>query len=161
MWQTLPFLLVAGPLMLIAAVSDLKSMKIPNWISIALVVAFIILGLIFLPFETYLWRLLGGIVVFIIVFLMNMVGLIGGGDAKLAAAFAPYIATSDYGAFLFLLAVAGVITLVAHRIAGRIPAITRATPDWASWKAKRHFPYGLSICVAALYYLIFGVIQLA
>ena len=89
---------------------------------------------------------------------MNALRLIGGGDAKLAAAFTPYIATNDYMAFLFLMAVAGILTLVAHRVAGRVPAIRKATPDWKSWTAGNHFPYGLTICVSALYYLIQRVI---
>ncbi len=158
MWQALPFLVVAGPLCLIAAVSDLRTMTIPNWISIALIAAFLPLGLILLPFDEFLWRLAGGAILFVIVFIMNALRLIGGGDAKLAAAFTPYIATNDYMAFLFLMAVAGILTLVAHRVAGRVPAIRKATPDWKSWTAGNHFPYGLTICVSALYYLIQRVI---
>jgi len=160
MWQALPFLIVATPLCIMAALSDLRSMTIPNWISIALVVAFVITGPIFLPFTDVVWRLLAGVVVFVIVFIMNAVRLIGGGDAKLAAAFTPFIATNDYGAFLFLMAVAGVLTLLAHRIAGRIGAIRRATPDWKSWSAGRHFPYGVTIAVSAIYYLAYRVIVL-
>lgn len=161
MLQTLPFLIAAAPLLLLAGLSDLRTMTIPNWISIALIAAFVVLGLLFLPFSDYLWRLLAAIIVFVIVFIMNALRLIGGGDAKLAAAFSPYIATHDYGAFLFLMAVAGVLTLIAHRVAGRIPAIRRATPDWKSWTAGRHFPYGVTICVTGLYYLLHRVILLA
>ena len=161
MLQTLPFLLVAGPLCIIAAVNDLKTMKIPNWISIVLFAVFLPLGLLLLPFDEFLWRLLATVILFVIVFVMNAVGLIGGGDAKLAAAFTPYIATHDYGAFLFVMAVAGILTLVAHRIAGRIPAIRNATPEWKSWTAGNHFPYGLTICVTAIYYLIHRVMVVA
>ena len=161
MLQTLPFLLVAGPLCFLAALSDLRTMTIPNWISLALAGAFLVIGLIFLPFNEYLWRLAAGIIVFVIVFIMNAVRLIGGGDAKLAAAFTPYIAPIDWGAFLFLMAVSGIVTLVLHRIAGRIPAIRRATPSWKSWTAGRHFPYGTTIAVAAIYYLIHRAILLS
>lgn len=161
MLETIPFLLVAGPLCFLAALSDLRTMTIPNWISLALAGAFLIIGILFLPFEDYLWRLLAGVVVFVIVFIMNALRLIGGGDAKLAAAFTPYIATNDWGAFLFLMAVSGIITLVLHRIAGRIPAIRAATPNWKSWTAGRHFPYGTTIALAAIYYLVHRVILLA
>lgn len=150
----LPFLLIAGPLCLIAAWTDLRTMTIPNWISISMIAAFVVLGLIFLPLADMGWRLLGAAVVFAIVFAMNALRLIGGGDAKLAAAFTPFIAPADYASFLIVLAIAGVVALVAHRIAARIPAVTSRTPDWVSWQAGKTFPYGVAICVAALYYLI-------
>lgn len=153
MLETLIFALAAVPLSIYAGFSDLKTMRIPNWISIALVCTFIVVGLIFLPFETFLWRLAGGIIVLVIGFILNVAGLMGGGDAKFGAAIAPFIAHRDIAAFMLIFSVSLIATLVVHRIAMRIGPIRRATPDWASWKAGRYFPMGISIAAALIFYL--------
>ena len=76
------FLVAATPICLFAAWSDLKYMIIPNWVALALVAAFCLLGVMFLPFEDVLWRLLAGFLVLVSGFVLNALGLIGGGDVK-------------------------------------------------------------------------------
>lgn len=156
---TLPFLLAALPFSLYAGLSDLKTMTIPNWVSLALLAAFVVVGLIFLPFETFLWRLAGGAIVLAIGFALNMAGVMGGGDAKFGAAIAPYIAHRDIAAFMLIFSVSLIATLVIHRIAMRIGPLRRATPDWASWTAGRYFPMGISIAAALIFYLVARLIS--
>lgn len=158
MIAALAFLLAATPLAVIAARSDLKTMKIPNWVSIALICLFIPLGLIFLPWETVLWRLLAGFLMLVFTFLLNMIGQMGGGDAKLLAASAPYVSwDTDIQILLWIIAGALWLTLILHLIARRIPFIRRVTPDWESWEAGRYFPMGTSIAVALVAYLIYAL----
>ena len=150
---TLPFLLGATPLALYAGFSDLKTMTIPNWVSVALLALFVVLGLIFIPFDIFLWRLVAAGVVLICVFILNMLGVLGGGDAKLIAASTPFVAFQDWAACLLFFSAALIITLVLHRIARAIPLIRRATPDWASWQSGRNFPMGISIAATLIFYL--------
>lgn len=150
---TLPFLLGATPLALYAGFSDLKTMTIPNWVSVALLAVFVVLGLIFIPFDIFLWRLVAAGVVLICVFILNMLGVLGGGDAKLIAASTPFVAFQDWAACLLFFSAALIITLVLHRIARAIPLIRRATPDWASWQSGRNFPMGISIAATLIFYL--------
>lgn len=147
------FFLAALPLGIYAGLSDLRTMKIPNWISIAMVAAFIVIGLFFLPFETVLWRLGAAAIVLVIGFLLNAIGQLGGGDAKYLAAITPYISLADLSPFLMIFSISLITTLVLHRIAMRIKPIRRATEDWASWTAGRNFPMGVSIAAAIIIFL--------
>lgn len=153
MTASLAFLIGAAPLALIASYRDLKTMKIPNWISIAFVVVFIVLGFIFLPWDTVLWRLLAGFLMLILTFFLNSAGLMGGGDAKMIASSTPYIAFVDVALALIIFSGSLFVTLILHRIAKRSKMIRRATPDWKSWQAGRNFPMGISIGLALIVYL--------
>ena len=141
------------PLSVIAGLSDLRTMKIPNWISIALIAAFLVIGLIFLPFETFLWRIAAGLIALFLGFILNAIGAMGGGDAKYLAAIMPYVAFETISDFFFILAISMLATLLLHRIAMRIGFIRRATEGWASWEAGRYFPMGISIATGIVTYL--------
>ena len=154
------FFIGALPLSVYAGLSDLRTMTIPNWISIALIAIFIILGLFLLPFETLAWRLGAGFAVLVVGFFLNAARVLGGGDAKFLAAITPYIAFDDVAAFMFILSVSLLVTLALHRLAMRIPAIRRVTAGWASWEAGRHFPMGISIAAAIVVYLFLKVLNL-
>ena len=69
----------------------MKFMKIPNKAVLSLMVVFVIIGLIALPLAEMPWRLLQFVVVLAIGFGLNMIGSIGAGDAKFAAAMAPFV----------------------------------------------------------------------
>ncbi len=149
------FFLGAMPFCLYAAFTDLKWMIIPNWVSIALVVVFVVLGLIFLPFSAIGWRLLIGFGVLAVGFVLNAGGFIGGGDVKVLAGFTPFIAPGDYADYLLILSVSMLATLACHRLAKRSAVVRSLTPDWKSWDAGRLFPMGISLATAGLVYLGF------
>jgi len=153
------FLAAVLPLSLYAGLSDLRTMTIPNWISIALIVAFIVIAPFFLPFETVLWRLGAAFGVLAIGFVLNAMGTLGGGDAKYLAAITPYISLQDAPSFLFIFAIALLGTLLVHRIAMRIGPLRRATSDWASWSAGRNFPMGTSIAAAIIAFLVLRIVN--
>lgn len=153
--MTPDFAFFAGalPLALAAGFSDLRTMTIPNWICLALLAVFVVLGLIFLPLETVAWRLGAGFLVLVLLFFVNAIGIMGGGDAKLLAASAPYVAYADAAMALLLLSACMLITLPLHRLARATPFIRSATQGWKSWEAGRHFPMGISISSALIIYL--------
>ena len=97
------------PLMVWAARSDLKTLKIPNVTVLAVLGVYLVTGLWGLPTDIFVWRLLHGFGVLVIGFVAFSVGFIGGGDAKMAAALTPFIVPADLGQFLILY---GVVTLL-------------------------------------------------
>ena len=141
-------------LMTFSASSDLFSMKISNRVSIALAVAYPVLALaVGVPAVTVAINLACGMAVLVLTFTMFTRGWIGGGDAKLAAATAPWLGWAlllDYG--LIASVVGGALTLAI--------IFSRRTqlPDWAArldWVARLHnpnngVPYGIALAAAGL-----------
>jgi prepilin peptidase CpaA len=156
-WSAAWFLPFAAPVALWAAWSDMARMKIPNKAVYALALVFLGVGLIALPLAEYPWRLTHLAVVLVVGFVLNLVGLLGAGDAKFAAAMAPFIALADAVLFAYVLAAALLAGFVTHRIAKRIPAIRKRTAEWESWK-RRDYPMGLSLGGALILYLLMGVL---
>ncbi|MHC0053330.1 A24 family peptidase [Actibacterium sp. D379-3] len=146
------FLICAAPICLWVAWSDMKTMLIPNKAVYTLVAVFAVVGLLVLPLDTYMWRWSHLAVVLVIGFAMNMVGMIGAGDAKFAAAMAPFVALADLGGFAILFSVVLLSAFLLHRVARRIPALRRAAPGWESWDRK-DFPMGLALGSVLLLYL--------
>ncbi|TCP41669.1 A24 family peptidase [Rhodovulum marinum] len=146
------FLPFALPVAIWVAWSDMKTMKIPNKAVFALVGVFAVVGLIALPLEAWAWRWAHLGVVLVIGFLMSTFGMVGAGDAKFAAAMAPFVALPDTGSFLALFAAVTLSALVTHRMVRRIGAVRRALPDWESWE-RRDFPMGLALAGALIFYL--------
>ncbi|MEO1536622.1 MAG: prepilin peptidase [Pseudomonadota bacterium] len=156
-WTTaawfLPFVL---PITVWVAWSDLSSMKIPNKAVLALLIVFVVVGLVALDFNEYLWRYAHFAVILVIGFVLSSIGALGAGDAKYAAAMAPFIAYQDLGIFLLLLGGVTAASLVVHRFAKRTPALRNRVPDWESWTSGKKFPMGFALAPALFFYLLIG-----
>lgn len=152
------FLPLALPICLYVAWSDMRAMRIPNHSVIALFVAFAVIGLIALPFETYLWRYLHLVVALLVGMGMNALRLVGAGDAKFVAAAAPFVALPDLSFVAMIFATTLLIAWVTHRIAKNSP-IRKLVPDWESWQRKKDFPMGLALGGTLVVYLFFGLIS--
>lgn len=155
--QALWLLPPALPVALWVAWSDLKYMKITNNAAMVMALVFLVFGLFAFPFETYLWRLLHLVVVLAIGFVANALRLVGGGDAKYAAAIAPFFAFADTRAVLLLFAAMLLAAFVTHRAFSRIGPIRRLTQSWASWTAGNKFPMGLALSGTLIVYLASGL----
>ncbi|WP_368344306.1 prepilin peptidase [Pelagovum sp. HNIBRBA483] len=142
--QALWFLPVVLPLSFYTAYTDLSTMKIRNHAVVALVIGFAVLGLFALPFEDYLWRWSHLAVVLVIGIGLNAIGAIGAGDAKFAAAAAPFIALADVRPLLYLFAGCLITGYLAHRLIRGSP-LRKLAPEWESWSAGRRFPMGLPL----------------
>lgn len=151
--EALWLLIVAVPVSIWVAWSDMKSMLIPNKAVLALMAGFLILGVIAFPLEGYAWRWSHFAVLLIIGFVANAAGLVGAGDAKFAAAMAPFVAAQDWMLIWIIFAAMLLSAFATHRIFGRVAAIRRLTPDWKSWDLKRDFPMGLALSGTLLAYL--------
>lgn len=148
----LPFVI---PICLWVAYSDLSRMKIPNKAVVALTAVFLAIAIFVFPLAEVGLRILQLLVVLAITFLMTVIRIIGAGDAKFAAAMAPFVMfPEDMTMLLGLFAVATVVGFTTHRLARAIPAIRRATPNWESWVRKKDFPMGYPLSATLMIYLI-------
>lgn len=147
------FLPFALPIAIWVAWSDMKFMRIPNKAVLALTAVFLVVGLAALPLEVWAWRWTHLLVVLAIGFVANLAGVIGAGDAKFAAAMAPFFPTADLRLVLALFAAAIVGAFISHRAARSIGPVRAMTADWASWTHK-DFPMGLALSGTLIFYLL-------
>jgi len=140
--------------MSLAAISDLLTMTIPNRISLALAIAFLVLAPAFgLPFTQIGMHLAAASVVFAVCFALFALNIMGGGDAKLLAAAALWFGF-NLSLVMFLIYVAfigGIITLLIVWLrsqAGIISAIGLPMPN--SLTVAKKIPYGIAIAVGGI-----------
>ena len=150
----LPFCL---PIAIWVAWSDMKFMKIPNKAVMTMAAVWAVVGFFAFPLVQYGWgwALLG--IVLAIGFVSSALGLVGAGDAKFAAAMAPYFAGSSAPMVMTLFAGCLLAAFVAHRLMRMVPAFRAATPDWQSW-THRKFPMGLALSGTLCFYFLLGLL---
>lgn len=148
-------LAVAGPLAALAMAWDLRRMRIPNRLNAALLLGFLPVGFASLPPEDALWRLAAALVVLVLGLAVFVAGKMGGGDVKMLAAAAPWVAPSRAGEALMLLSLALIAGLAL------VLAIRRLTPRDTPWRglrrAARRYPMGLSIGAALIAHLLLAL----
>ena len=156
--QALQTLLIAifPAMVIVAALKDITSFTIPNWISAVLILAFLPaafaqglpLGLIGVHLAVGLACLVAGMGMF-------AVGWIGGGDAKLFAAAGLWLGLQAIAPFVLVTALAGgllavfLINLRADWVRGVMPT----GPGWVERlrEPKGNAPYGVAIAFGALF----------
>ncbi len=136
----------------VAAFNDLKRMKLPNGLVLAMVGVYLVMGPFLLAWDQYLWGFSHGVVMYLVgMFAFAYLG-VGAGDGKFAAAMALFIPVADAGVVLSLFAAFLIGAFLAHRALRALPAVRRATPDWVSWEHKK-FPMGLALAGTMVTYL--------
>lgn len=150
-----PALFVAAflGLVLFAAASDIASMTIPNWVSIAIALIFPVAAL-----SAHLtWSEIGlhlgvGALVFLAGFALFSLGLLGGGDVKVIAAVSVWTGLSALSPFAFWTTAAGgvlaLVVLVTRKLASpkqTHPAFLRRLLD-----PTRGIPYAVAIAAGAI-----------
>ena len=150
----LPFVL---PLCLYVAFTDMAQMRITNQAVVLLAVIFVVIGFFLFPFQEYLWRLAALVIVLVVGIILNAAGALGAGDAKFAAAAAPYIALGDLRLLMALFMATLLAAAVAHRAAKYSP-LRKLAPHWTSWEQGKKFPMGLALGPALAIYLILGAL---
>jgi prepilin peptidase CpaA len=142
-------------LVIAAALKDLSSFTIPNWISAALTLAFAPAALLLgLSLGAIGYHVAVGVGALVLAATMFALGWIGGGDAKLMAAAALWVGLGGAAPFLLYTALAGgalALSLVALRSAWIRP-LAEAGPTWARRLATpgEAAPYGVAIAIGAL-----------
>jgi prepilin peptidase CpaA len=146
--------LLSLPICLWVAYTDLSAMRIRNQAVLALIAVFAVAG----PFvlETwgdYAWRWGQFAAVLALGFLLNAVRAVGAGDAKFAAAMAPFVAPGDGVAILTIFAVLLLVTYAGHRGLRRVAAVRALAPGWRSWTEEKDFPMGITLAATHMAYL--------
>jgi prepilin peptidase CpaA len=144
-------LVPALPVSLYIVFTDLKEMRIPNSAVLALVLGFAVFGLIALPFADWAWRWLNLVVVLAVGLALYAISALGAGDAKFAAAAAPYIAAADWQFVTLIFAALLLAAWIAHRIARA--TLSGLAPGWKSWTSGKSFPMGLALGPTLVLYL--------
>lgn len=150
--QALWFLPFALPIAIWVSWSDMKFMKIPNKSVIALAAVWLIVGFFVMERPDWLWGFAFLAIALVIGFGANMISLIGAGDAKFAAAMAPFFVVADWRYALGLFTACLLAAFIIHRVARRIPALKSLTTTWVSWTNK-DFPMGLALSGTLIFYL--------
>lgn len=149
----LTFLAILPAMAIVAGLQDLTSMKIRNWISVAIVVGFfpaaLLLGLS--PVAVAIHAGIGVLALAVTIGLFAL-GQMGGGDAKLIAAISLWFGLTA-GVFLLWTALIGggfaLLILVAR---ARGQALLAVAPPWVTelLTPKNRIPYGVAIAGGAL-----------
>ncbi len=143
-------------LVVYAAASDLLTMTIPNWVSLATIGLFFVLTIITgMPLSDISYHLLAGAIAFVILFGFFAAGWMGGGDVKFATAIVLWFGFSPVSLeFMQYTAVYGGLLTLALLIFRRffsIPAFA-LTQEWVVrlHDRKTGVPYGVALAAAAL-----------
>lgn len=141
-------------LVIVGGLHDLLTMRIPNWISVALVLLFFPVALLAGLGPTALAIHVGiGLAALFIGAGMFALRWIGGGDAKLIAASCLWLGLSGSGMFLLWTGVVGgVFCLFLMMARQHLQMVTLYAPAWASrlLEPKGDIPYGVAIAIGAL-----------
>lgn len=155
MIEALALAVYAG-LLIYAACSDVASLTIPNWVSIALTGAFVAASLATgVPLQTIGAQLLFGVAVLAVGFFLFAANVLGGGDAKLLAAAAVWTGFPGFPALMLGTAVAGGVLALAL-LAGRalFKEVVAATPHptfvTRLLTPRSGVPYGVAIMAGGL-----------
>ena len=142
-------------LVLLAAVTDFLSLKIPNIIPVFIVLSFLFL-LAFEPvaLQDINARLVTVAILFITTFIMYAVNMLGAGDSKLLAVLGLWIPAASFWPFILIMASAGAVL-------GFIALYVRKSRIGFSWLPEESWfgqlragrnavPYAVAIAVAAV-----------
>ena len=142
-------------MVIVAALTDVTSMTIPNWISLVLIAAFapaaLVAGLGPVEIGLHVAIGLGALMLGIALFALN---LLGGGDAKLMAAASLWLGLDATLVFILATAVTGGLFSLALLVVRNAGApLAAAGPAWMGrlLQPKGDIPYGVAIAVGVLF----------
>ena len=137
-----------------AALSDVSSFRIPNWLSIALVAAFPVVALACgMPVSQIGLGLLTAFGMLAVGFALFALNVFGGGDAKLLAAAAAWVGPGALLSFLIMTALAGglvTLAILGFRTTPIQPFYVRIGWLMRLHEARAGAPYGLAIAIGGV-----------
>lgn len=140
--------------LVIASITDAYHMRIPNSISLVLLGTFPFVAYQFgFTFHIFFYHVFAGLILFLLGFLLYLIGQVGAGDVKIISASALWLGFGqpliDY--LLCVSVVGAVLVLVIfamRRLYANNVAITAFFPSYV-FNGKK-VPYGVAICFAGL-----------
>ena len=140
-------------LMMYAASSDLFSMTIPNRISLALIIGFFPFAyLLGVEVTQMYWHVMAFAVVLSAGFALFAVGVMGGGDVKLAASTSLWMGWTHFFEYLLLTSILGaILTIACVMLRGRYVPEPIGRIGWVhKLYNEDKIPYGIALGAAAL-----------
>lgn len=144
---------VYAGLLIYAAASDVSSLTIPNWISVALAAVYPIAALAAsAPLAAIGLHIGFGFAMLVVGFLLFQFNIFGGGDAKIMAAASVWTGTAAFLPFLFWTAAAGGLMALGLLAARHfIPQAETNPPFVNRLLAKQNgIPYGVALMIGGL-----------
>ncbi len=139
-------------LCIFAALHDVNSLTIPNWLNLTLAGLFVPAALVSgLPLEILGGHLLAGLVAFFVAFGLFAFRLFGGGDAKMIPGVVLWMGPATAIPFLYWMAIVGGVCSLLLLLGKRsVPA--SAVPGFmrAPFEPKAGVPYGVAIAGGAI-----------
>ena len=140
--------------LLVAAANDIYEFKIPNWVSIVLICAYPVAGVAVGASPRVIAEgFLFGAGALTVGFALYAGKIVGGGDAKLFAAIAPWVSASALGVFLFYTAIAGLGLAIFMGIFRKLPILpVYAHAPWliSLHERKKDLPYAVALAAGGL-----------
>jgi len=140
--------------LVMAGVTDFRSLRIPNWLTAGLALAFPLAALVAGQPVDWLSHLEAGAIVFAGSAVLFAFRIMGGGDVKLLSATALWLGLGQVMPFLFMVALVGGVFAIAclalrhPLVQTTILATMRRLPAFA--QKKMPIPYGIPIAIAGL-----------
>lgn len=153
------FLPAILPLALFISWNDMRDMKITNRTVAVMLIVYAVLGPFAFGWEMYLWQWLHFPIALVVCMALWALRFMGGGDAKLIAAMAPYFVMADIEIILRIFAASLLGALVVHTLF-RLTPLKRPVQHWKSWTAGRYFPKGFPLSMTLLLYLVLAAVYL-
>ena len=140
-------------LCLFAALHDINSLTIPNWLNLTLAGLFIPAAAFSgLPIEMLGGHVLAGLAAFVIAFALFAFGIFGGGDAKMIPAVMLWVGPSASMEFVLAMAlVGGLCALVILSVRNTLPAAVLPGPIRAPFEENAGVPYGVAIAAGVFF----------
>jgi len=138
-------------LLAVGALSDIKDRRLPNWLSLLLLVYGLAHAVALGGFEdlgwlsTIGWHALHALIALMVGAALFAGGIFGGGDAKFYAGLAAYFALSEGLDLLLWVSIFGFFAIIGWMIGRRV--LPTKKPVANSLKAK--FPYGVAIAAGS------------
>ncbi len=134
-----------------AALHDVNSLTIPNWLNLTLAGLFVPAAAFSgLPIEIIFGHVLVGLATFVIAFGLFAFRIFGGGDAKMIPAVMLWIGPSAAMEFTFTMAiVGGLCAVVIVLVRNTVPAVVLPGPIRAPFEENAGVPYGVAIAAGA------------
>jgi prepilin peptidase CpaA len=148
-------LLVFGGLMVWAAIGDVRSFTITNKLNLGIAAAFLLLAIpMGMGWPEIFGHLKVGLITIVITISMFLIGIFGGGDAKMTGAVALWLGPTAMFPFIFYTAISGgilVLVLIISRQAAKKLGLPRS-PKWARRLLRKRsgVPYGVALGIGAL-----------
>ena len=148
-WLQWAFMATFMGVLVWGAIADIRTRLIPNNVSIALVILYFLYS--FSGYANWTDGLLGGLIVFLLSFLLFRYGAMGGGDAKLMTSIAFWVGTKGILAFGLITSLAGGVLALFFLLRQKYHKETEQEDDTPYGNTEPIvLPYGVAIAAGGL-----------